>query len=97
MEPRRQKQWANIKALIKEHMDFRTSRLPPGTYANMVASAQAAAALSRARSGSAKNKDGAGKGGNRPAVEDAVILPGMQDGKESHRASHTFISLCKHF
>lgn len=76
----RQKQWNYIKFLLKEHMDFRTSRLPPGTYANMVAAA--AAALNKSRASSARNRDKNKDGDKKPvAMEEPLILPGMQDGE----------------
>lgn len=62
-------------------MDFRTSRQPPGTYANKVAAVAAAARLSKSRSNSAKNKDTAE--GKKPSVEEeeVVVQPGLQDGE----------------
>lgn len=80
----RQKEWVRIKLLIKEQMDFRSSRLPPGTYANMVNAANTALANQRAiaernRATQAKlSARGAGtevEGGGAGGVGEVVVPP----------------------
>jgi hypothetical protein len=74
-------------------MDFRDSRLPPGTYANMMA--QKAATSARAKSAEGSKKGATPKSGRREkAVE---ITPGMQDGKKRFVAQAVlggFLCLC---
>jgi hypothetical protein len=68
---KRQKDWQRINALLREFINFRTSRQPPGTYANMVASAAATAA----KTAKAGKQPTPGKKGLP-----LEVTPGMQDG-----------------
>lgn len=69
--PCRQKEWLRIKQVIQEHMDFRSSRLPPGTYANTVNAANAALANQKAiteRNIASRNKSRPGTGTGEKAA-----------------------------
>jgi hypothetical protein len=81
------KDWQRINFLLKEQMDFRDSRLPPGTYANMMA--QKAATSARAKSAEGSKKGATPKSGRREKVVE--ITPGMQDGKRQSVAQDVIV------
>ena len=86
-----------IKQVIQEHMDFRSSRLPPGTYANTVNAANAALANQKAiaeRNIASRNKSRPGTSNGVSGDTDtatsaaapgpepvALANPNLQDGK----------------
>ncbi len=96
----RQKEWLRIKQVIQAHMDFRSSRLPPGTYANTVNAANAALANHKAiaeRNIASRNKSrpgtSSGASGDANAATAAIAAvpepvalanPNLQDGMYSH-------------
>lgn len=67
------KVWQRLKVLQLEQMDFRDSRLPPGTYETMIAQA----AATHARLQGNKSKTGSRSGSRGMPLE---FTPGMRDG-----------------